>query len=254
MALYVNHGLPPHETCTSVASPGREKRNNTWLLGAVVLFSVFEFVCIHFQHTKLAVLSVLSLTAILGIVIVAQRYSLKLLFALPLYAAISLFFPVGYSLGYPIIRWLSIATVFLVPIIFAISKISFPNVFIPAKAPLFLIFAGFVMSWLYQACNGKLSAFSPAAIYDVYFAAGIAVFYAFYFLLSNRSLTLISTFRAVAIAGIPFILMVLNEYEKLGEITAVFQGRLGFLIRINPNIISSFLELLLPLSLFVGFF
>jgi O-antigen ligase len=253
MSLNGNHGPLPGETKASAVSPGKEKTDNIWLLKTVVLFLIFEFACIHFQQTKLAVFSILSLTAILGSVIIAQRYGFKLLFALALYGFISLFFPVGDSLGYPILRWVSIATIFLVPIIYAISKISFPNVSIPGKVPLFLVFAGVIMSWLYQASNERFSAFGQAAIYDVYFAAGISVFYAFFFLLSNRSLALISAFRAIAVAGIPFILMILNEYEKLGEITAVFHGRLGFLTRFNPNTISSFLELLLPLSLFIGF-
>jgi O-antigen ligase len=253
MALHVNHGPLSGEISASAASPDKEKRDNTWLLAILVLCSLFEFACIHFEHTKLAVFLVLSLTAILGSVIIAHRHGFKLLFALTLYTVITLLFSMGYLLGIPIVRWFSIATVFLVPIIYALSKISFSPIFFPAKIPLILIVAGFVMSWLYQVCNGKPSAFGQAAIYDVYFAAGIAVFYAFYFLLSIKSLTLVSIFRGISLAGIPFILMVFIEYGKLGGITAVFRERLGYSIPFGPNFISSFLELLLPLALFMGF-
>lgn len=232
--------------------PTKHGTSNPWVWGFIALFISLEIATLQFQHLKWIVFSILLMAFGLVTIVLALRLGSKLVLAFPLYVIIAMQFPVQMYLGFSISRWLSISLIAIIPIIFAVCKAGHPRIIVPAKSSLSLLSIAFVVSWLYQASNGNTFAFGQTALYDVYFAAGIFVFYAFFFLLSGTVINLALTFRTLAFAGIPFILIVLIEYQKTSGIGAIFHERLGISTRFNPNIISSYLELLLPLSLFLG--
>jgi hypothetical protein len=73
-----------------------------------------------------------------------------------------------------------------------------------------------------------------------------------YFLLVLRIITLRNTLIALCISGLPLIGLVCSQYLEEGIIGSLLAERFGSLSNIGPNLISSLLDLLFPVTLFLA--
>lgn len=248
MVVFVNNENVIKNSAIASVFTSLGKMKEAWVWLAASCFFAVEVACINSQFIKIITVLLALCALSLVIIIIAFRYKPRLLFSLPIYGIIA----VEVTIGLGVIRWLSIAVIFLLPIIYAFCKTSSCEIRFPQKIPIILIVTGFFISFINKLWTATPWAFSKTPYYDILFGAGIAVYCSIFLLLVKKSISLISTVKAMALSGLPFIALLFYHYLLAHALPMIFKERLGNSIGIHPNFISMFIEMLLPLALFLG--
>ncbi len=213
-------------------------------------FCIFEILCFYFGNAPFVFIAFSGFLAVLFFIILLIRHNAQTMFSGILYAIILLQFVLRHN-----IIFLAITTsVLFFPVIYIFSKTLPYRINLPTKLATLLLFIGFFSSLFYQWCNSNYPFDLLLGKYDFFFFAEILTYYSVYLLMKVKILTLHKTFRALIASGILFACYIVFAYWRRHELGNIFFERLGNSIDINPNLISSYLELILPLSVFTGIF
>lgn len=142
-----------------------------------------------------------------------------------------------------------IFTIFIFPIIFYHQHNSHNNNSLPLRLPFLLLITGFFFSFYSIVIKSDGNDFFNF-YYDLVMLSGLCFFYCIYYFLSNKLINQSILIDILIISCLAFIGFTLLKYFYTFSYGSLFKERYGTSIRINPNLIASFLDLIFPLALF----
>ena len=221
-----------------------------WLPFSCALFLVVLVFSISSGKAIIAFVPLSLFCIPLGI-IVAQRFFPEMVwYSLPVYFFIIFQF-LFWSLGIAFIHYALGCILLLLPIFIIESFYRGGNKGIPGIGALSILLLGFAISQVHQLIVFPGAGNYPFG-YDLFFLLAIASFFAIYFLLRLNIITLRLTLIALCFSGLPIIGIILFRYVELGKLSSIFTERFGISAEISPNFLSSFLDIIFPLSLFIA--
>jgi hypothetical protein len=125
---------------------------------------------------------------------------------------------------------------------------------VPQYKSLILLLSGWIVSLVYVTITNYGESKYHAVRFDIYFLLGFTVAYEVFFLLKLKLLDMERLIFYIAASGIVFICFVLANYSAKGHVNYIFKERFGYICGINPNMISSYLDLALPCAFFTALY
>lgn len=120
---------------------------------------------------------------------------------------------------------------------------------VPFKIPFGFLLIGFLSTITHSIITNKFDYNYPLS-FDVYLLIGIIITIVFFHLLNNNLIKYETIIISLILSGLLLTLLIIISYINNYSAALIFKERLGFSIKINPNLISTYLNLILPLALF----
>ena len=171
-------------------------------------------------------------------------------YAFPIYGffAVQIVF---FFMGIPLLQTALYAAVAFLPMIAIHYVLEVGNRRIPGSGSLVLMACGFLLSVSYQTITHH-GGYEYSFGFDVMFFLGISAFFVIYMLLALGVISLRYTLMAMSLSGLLFLAYIIFCSMSGGSLGSLFEGRFGSSSGINPNFIACFLDICLPLSLFLA--
>jgi len=124
----------------------------------------------------------------------------------------------------------------------------------PCVKSLLLLLSGWAVSLVYASVTNN-GGFKYFFIYDVFFFLGLAVAYEMFIALRLKILTPDKLIPYIALSGLVLVCVVFIKYVVDGiPFSMILKDRLGSPVKINPNIMTGYLDITLPCAFFTAFF
>ncbi|MDR2592017.1 MAG: O-antigen ligase family protein [Chitinispirillales bacterium] len=158
------------------------------------------------------------------------------------------------SLFIPLSLFVTIISLLLFPLAFKrdapLNGLTTP----PYIKPLLLLFSGWLISLIYLSIT-NYGVFKYFFIYDIFFFLGLISAYEMFIAFRLKILTPDKLIPYIALSGLVMLCVVIGKYFVEGvALSMIFKERLGTSIEINPNFITSYLDMALPCAFFTAFF
>lgn len=148
-------------------------------------------------------------------------------------------------------EWAVILAVFFLPLLFFDRRFTGAIRSLPHRWSIVVIICGVAVTEIHAfAAKGMLWEFT--LLFDVKLLIAIGVYVAVYSLLRTHTIRLRTVLNAVALSGVLLLIAVLAKYYARGAMGMLLGERLGVSIIESPNITSSLLDMLLPVTIFLA--
>jgi O-antigen ligase len=124
----------------------------------------------------------------------------------------------------------------------------------PYIKPLLLLFSGWLISLIYLSI-ANYGVFEYLFMYDIFFFLGLTAAYEIFIAFRLKILTPDKLIPCIALSGLVMLCVIIGKYFAEGvALSMIFKERLGVSVDINPNAITSYLDMALPCAFFTAFF
>ena len=165
-----------------------------------------------------------------------------------------LFFGIQTSVGFfgiPVSEWGGVLLCIALPLIYLHYRTRPGLIPTPGKKPISMMFFSLAMSVIYAIFFSNNSDIFLSK-FDFNFIFGIICFYCIFFLLSLDVLKFDRLLKSILFSGVPIVIYPMLKIIKIKGVQGLSINRLGSFTTVNPNTISSFLDILLPVAIFLA--
>lgn len=215
-----------------------------WITIAIVISTFITFISVNSDILFLAVvphilLLIFVLSLCFGVIKVAYLISF---FISPLFLIVS-----GSILGFGKVELFLLLIVPIIPVLVTNRDINKNLGNLPFVFSTVVVIFSVLFSQMWTVLKYK-SEWSFTLFYNIKLLLGFVAFYSLYICLNSKKINTVSILKTMCFSGFFVMIVLYAKIILLDGFGSIINNRLGFSININPNLISSTLDILFPIA------